>query len=63
MDVVLNRFDGSSGLGKILTKNSVLLNDWNTVHLRRNIWNAYLRLNKGPTAKGSPKVYLLIHSG
>jgi len=33
-----------------------MIGRWNSLRLDRTIWNAYVRLNDGPSAKGEPKV-------
>lgn len=50
------RFDCGSGIGKVRSEETVVLNQWNSITVYRHRWDAWLLLNKGSRVQGRSKV-------
>lgn len=59
------RFDCGSGTGSVRSKETVLLNQWNSVTIYRHRWDAWLVLNHEARVQGRSKVsdfhFCIIH--
>lgn len=53
---IIHRFDCGSGIGKVVSAESVILNQWNTLIVYRYRWDAWILLNQGKRVQGRSKV-------
>lgn len=58
----LCRFDCGSGTGVVRSKETVILNQWNTVLIYRHRWDSWLILNQGNRVQGRSKVRIIMNS-
>lgn len=59
IEIINFRFDCGSGTGSVRSKETVLLNQWNTVTIYRHRWDAWLVLNHGTRVQGRSKVRII----